>query len=153
MLQKLSSSWATVRLSTRIQLLLVTSLSEVHMPLLECSVQLLKTHASPLHKNATCGCSSSVRLAVRPSVRPITGLCFFCPLRHSVSVASAVLMQCLQEFLISLSPSDVWILVRNSVRFEVFTAENMKNVVFWDIKTQFVPHRRHSYRVQPVNAM
>jgi hypothetical protein len=28
------------------------------------------------------------------------------------------------------------------VRFEVFTAVNMKNVVFWDIKTQLVPHRR-----------
>jgi hypothetical protein len=29
------------------------------------------------------------------------------------------------------------------VRFEVFTAVTMKNVIFWDIKTQFVPHRRH----------
>jgi hypothetical protein len=25
----------------------------------------------------------------------------------------------------------------------VFTAVNMKKTVFWDIKTQFVPHRRH----------
>jgi hypothetical protein len=24
-----------------------------------------------------------------------------------------------------------------------FTAVTMKSVVFWDIKTQFVPHRRH----------
>jgi hypothetical protein len=31
----------------------------------------------------------------------------------------------------------------SSVRSEVFTAVTMKNVVFWDIKTQFVPHRRH----------
>jgi Ca2+-binding EF-hand superfamily protein len=31
---------------------------------------------------------------------------------------------------------------RDCVRFEVFTAATMKNV-FWDIKTQFVPHRRH----------
>jgi hypothetical protein len=30
-----------------------------------------------------------------------------------------------------------------NVRFEVSTAVTMKNVVFWDIKTQFVPHRRH----------
>jgi hypothetical protein len=30
-----------------------------------------------------------------------------------------------------------------NVRFEVFTAVTMKNVVFWDIKTQFVLHRRH----------
>jgi hypothetical protein len=29
------------------------------------------------------------------------------------------------------------------VGFEVFTAVNMVNAVFWDIKTQFVPHRRH----------
>jgi hypothetical protein len=31
----------------------------------------------------------------------------------------------------------------SNVRFEVFTAVTMKNAVFWDIKTQFVPHRRH----------
>jgi hypothetical protein len=40
--------------------------------------------------------------------------------------------------------------------FDIFTAVNMKNVVFWDIKTQFVPHRRHislRYRAQPANAM
>jgi hypothetical protein len=29
------------------------------------------------------------------------------------------------------------------VRFEVFTAVTVENVVFWGIKTQFVPHRRH----------
>jgi hypothetical protein len=29
------------------------------------------------------------------------------------------------------------------VRFEVFAAVTMKNVVFWDIETHFVPHRRH----------
>jgi hypothetical protein len=29
------------------------------------------------------------------------------------------------------------------VRFEVFTAVTMKIVVFWDINTQFVLHRRH----------
>jgi hypothetical protein len=29
------------------------------------------------------------------------------------------------------------------VKFEVFTAVTMKNAVFWDIKTQFLPHRRH----------
>jgi hypothetical protein len=29
------------------------------------------------------------------------------------------------------------------VRYEVFTAVTMKNAVFWDIKTQFVPHGRH----------
>jgi hypothetical protein len=29
------------------------------------------------------------------------------------------------------------------VGFEVFTAVTMKNVVFWDIETQFVLHRRH----------
>jgi hypothetical protein len=30
-----------------------------------------------------------------------------------------------------------------TVRFEVFTAVTMKNVVFWDIKPQFVLHWRH----------
>jgi hypothetical protein len=29
------------------------------------------------------------------------------------------------------------------VRFEVFTAVTMKNATYWDIKTHFVPHRRH----------
>jgi hypothetical protein len=29
------------------------------------------------------------------------------------------------------------------VRFEVITAVAMKNAVFWDIKTQFILHRRH----------
>jgi hypothetical protein len=29
------------------------------------------------------------------------------------------------------------------LRFEVIMAVTMKNVVFWDIKTQFLPHRRH----------
>jgi hypothetical protein len=29
------------------------------------------------------------------------------------------------------------------VRFEVHPAVTMKNAVFWDIKIQFVPHRRH----------
>jgi hypothetical protein len=32
---------------------------------------------------------------------------------------------------------------RGVVRFEVFTAVTMKHAVFWDIKTQFVPHRKH----------
>jgi hypothetical protein len=30
------------------------------------------------------------------------------------------------------------------VRFEVSTAMTVKNVVFWDIKTQFGPHRKHN---------
>jgi hypothetical protein len=29
------------------------------------------------------------------------------------------------------------------VRFDVLTAVTIKNVVFWDIKTQFVLYRRH----------
>jgi hypothetical protein len=29
------------------------------------------------------------------------------------------------------------------VRFQVFTAVTMKDAAFWDIKTRFVPHRRH----------
>jgi hypothetical protein len=34
---------------------------------------------------------------------------------------------------------------RRITRFEVFTAVTMKNIVFSDIKTQFLPHRRHIY--------
>jgi hypothetical protein len=34
-------------------------------------------------------------------------------------------------------------LIKNFVRFEVLTAVTMKHVVFWDIKPQFVLHRRH----------
>jgi hypothetical protein len=33
--------------------------------------------------------------------------------------------------------------IQTPVRFEVLTAVTMKNVVFWDIATQFVLHRRH----------
>jgi hypothetical protein len=29
------------------------------------------------------------------------------------------------------------------IRFEVFTAVIMKNAIFWDIKSQFVSHRKH----------
>jgi hypothetical protein len=29
------------------------------------------------------------------------------------------------------------------LRFEVFTVIAMKNAVFWDLKAEFVPHRRH----------
>jgi hypothetical protein len=31
----------------------------------------------------------------------------------------------------------------NIIKLQVFTAVTMKNIVFWDIKTQFVLHRRH----------
>jgi hypothetical protein len=33
--------------------------------------------------------------------------------------------------------------MRYCVRFEVFTAVTIKNVVFWDTEPQFVIHRRH----------
>jgi hypothetical protein len=39
---------------------------------------------------------------------------------------------------------------------EVFTALTMKNAVFWDIETQFVPHRNHiisPLKTHPVKAM
>jgi hypothetical protein len=83
MLQKVLSSWATIRLSTRISApwSYIRRHSEVHMPLLESSVHLPQTHASPLHKNTTCGCWS---------VCPITGMYFFCPLHYSISVAQAL---------------------------------------------------------------
>jgi hypothetical protein len=50
-------------------------------------------------------------------------------------------------FLISFYPITVTA-VKNTdydshLGFEIFTAETIKNVVFWDVKSQFVPHRRH----------
>jgi hypothetical protein len=42
------------------------------------------------------------------------------------------------------------------VRFEVFAAQTMKYDVFWDIKTQFVLHRKQlflRYRALPVNSL
>jgi hypothetical protein len=39
--------------------------------------------------------------------------------------------------------TDVEQTVHFNVRFEIFTAVTMKNGVFWDIATKFVPHRRH----------
>jgi hypothetical protein len=52
------------------------------------------------------------------------------------------------------SPSRMLIQVDGA--YEIFSAVTMKNAVFWDITTQFVPQRRHirlHFRVQPVNAM
>jgi hypothetical protein len=36
-----------------------------------------------------------------------------------------------------------WEELMDYVKFEVLTAVTMENVVFWDIKTEFVPHRKH----------
>jgi hypothetical protein len=52
-----------------------------------------------------------------------------CSVRMRLSVSSTLLS-------LRLVPANV-------VRFEVFTAVTMKSVVFWDIKPQFVLHRRH----------
>jgi hypothetical protein len=53
-------------------------------------------------------------------------------------------LQC-QRFMINWShlsykPASQTVL---TARFEVLTAVTVKNVAFWDMKTQFVPHRRH----------
>jgi hypothetical protein len=42
-----------------------------------------------------------------------------------------------------LSSTELEIELVTDVRFEVLTAVAMKDVVLWDIKTQFIPHRRH----------
>jgi hypothetical protein len=34
-----------------------------------------------------------------------------------------------------------------------FTAVTMKNFFFWDIKTQFIPHRRHISAAEPSRLM
>jgi hypothetical protein len=35
------------------------------------------------------------------------------------------------------------VFIEPEVPFEVFTAVTMNNAIFWDIRTQYVPHRRH----------
>jgi hypothetical protein len=79
---------------------------------------------------------------------------------------SAVIREVFQYSLLEMCTTvNVYMLIRPKicclvmvtlVRFEVVTAVTMKNVVFWDIKPQFVLHRRHitsRYTVQPVNAV
>jgi hypothetical protein len=54
---------------------------------------------------------------------------------------------------VGMSPFEVPV---GHARFEVFTAVTMKNAVYWDINTQFVPSGDTlglRYRAQPDNAM
>jgi hypothetical protein len=69
----------------------------------------------------------------------------------SSAVELSVLTFCIQEDDSSNLDTEFF-----HVRSEVFMAVTMKNIVFWDIKIQFVLQRRHKtlrYRAQPVNAM
>jgi hypothetical protein len=54
--------------------------------------------------------------------------------KHKELVGMARVTNPISEHSLNLSPY---------VRFEAFTAVTMKNAVFWDIKPQFVLHRRH----------
>jgi hypothetical protein len=48
------------------------------------------------------------------------------------------------DWLLHFIPSFVATVSRiDNVRFEVFTVVTMKNTVFWDIQTQFIPHWKH----------
>jgi hypothetical protein len=38
-------------------------------------------------------------------------------------------------------------------RFEVFTAVTMKNCIFWNVKTQFVLHRKHYFSVTELSRL
>jgi hypothetical protein len=38
------------------------------------------------------------------------------------------------------------------VRFDVFSVVTMKNAVFWDIETKFLPHRKYITSPQPSQA-
>jgi hypothetical protein len=59
----------------------------------------------------------------------------------------AITIESYNKSLISVDERKIsWSLSRHDkegVRFEVFTAVTVKNAVFWDIKTQFVLHKRH----------
>jgi hypothetical protein len=39
------------------------------------------------------------------------------------------------------------------VRFEISTAMTVKNVALWDIKAQFIPHRKHISVTEPSRLM
>jgi hypothetical protein len=51
--------------------------------------------------------------------------------------------ECHPEYTVIIYPPFAAEFIKIYVRFKVFSAMTMKNVIFWDIKTQFVPHRRH----------
>jgi hypothetical protein len=61
----------------------------------------------------------------------------------SVTVTQADLSWCTARSVLHGNPTPFMLMAEQHARFEVFTAVTMKNGVFWDIKTQFVPHRRH----------
>jgi hypothetical protein len=46
------------------------------------------------------------------------------------------------------NPEDT--ILHNYIGFEVFTAETMKNTFFWDVKLQFIPHRK--YMMSPLHS-
>jgi hypothetical protein len=52
------------------------------------------------------------------------------PLLHGLSYPDSILLKTLTTNI-------------KNVRFEALTAVTIKNSVFWEIKTQFVLHRRH----------
>jgi hypothetical protein len=43
--------------------------------------------------------------------------------------------------------------VRVDIRFEVFTTFAMNNAVFWDVRTQFLPHTKHITAREPSRLM
>jgi hypothetical protein len=59
--------------------------------------------------------------------------------RRHIIRPSILLGACFEESCSQLRPHRVFLMSD----FEVFTAVTMKNVVFWDIETQFVLHRGH----------
>jgi hypothetical protein len=46
-----------------------------------------------------------------------------------------------------------WVAQDFNKKLEVFTTVIMKNTVFWDIKTQFVPHKKHISDTEPSRLM
>jgi hypothetical protein len=59
-----------------------------------------------------------------------------CKVRNSIHIQIAALEE-------EINKQMTQNLGSNYVIFEVFMVVTMKNVAFWDIKTQFVLHRRH----------
>jgi hypothetical protein len=66
------------------------------------------------------------------SSQPLTFSCALSPRDFPHNSHAAVCLRVIQRTAVSIL-----------IRSEVFTAVTMKNVVFWDMKPQFVLHRRH----------
>jgi hypothetical protein len=68
---------------------------------------------------------------------------FWSFIKINYEVKKSQAFKCCSPDIMQLSDHAVIIHLVKRVRFEVSTKVTMKNAVFWNIKTQFVPHMKH----------